>query len=41
MRRAGESSGKFHPRTGDEVPQGEYSYSSTLSLGSALDGVGG
>ena len=33
--------GKVHPRTGREGPQGEYRYSSTLSLTSALDGVGG
>jgi len=31
--------GKVHPRTGHEGPEGEYS--STLSLTSALDGVGG
>jgi hypothetical protein len=28
---------KFHPRTVHEFPAGEYSYSSTLSLTSALD----
>jgi hypothetical protein len=33
--------GKFHPRTGHEDPEGKYSYSSTLSLTSAPDGVGG
>jgi len=33
--------GKVHSRTGHEVPQGEYRYVSTLSLTSALDGVGG
>jgi hypothetical protein len=33
--------GKGHPVTGHEVPEGEYRYSSTLSLTSALDGVGG
>ena len=33
--------GKFHPTTGHEDPQAEYRYSSTLSLTSALDGVGG
>jgi len=33
--------GKGHPRTGHEGPEGEYRYSSTLSLTSALDGVGG
>ena len=32
---------KVHPRTGHEGPEGEYRYSSTLSLTSALDGVGG
>jgi hypothetical protein len=31
---------KFHPRTSHEVPEGEYRYSSTLSLTSALDGTG-
>jgi len=29
--------GKVHPRTGHEGPEGEWSYSSTLSLTSALD----
>ena len=33
--------GKVHPRTGHEGPKGEQRYSSTLSLTSALDGVGG
>jgi hypothetical protein len=33
--------GKGHPRTGHEGPEGEQRYSSTLSLTSALDGVGG
>jgi hypothetical protein len=33
--------GKVHPRTGQESPEGEERYSSTLSLTSALDGVGG
>jgi len=33
--------GKVHPRAGREVPEGEYSYSSTLSLTSVLDGAGG
>jgi hypothetical protein len=33
--------GKVHPRTGHEGPEGEYRYSSTLSLTWALDGVGG
>ena len=32
--------GKDHPRTGHEGPEGEYSYSCTLSLTSALDGGG-
>jgi hypothetical protein len=30
--------GKVHPRRGHEGPEGEYRYSSTLSLTSALDG---
>jgi hypothetical protein len=30
-----------HPRTGHEGPEGEQRYSSTLSLTSVLDGVGG
>ena len=30
--------GKVHPRTGHEVPEGEYRYSSTLFLTSALQG---
>ena len=33
--------GKIHYRTGHEDKGGEYGYSSTLSLTSALDGVGG
>jgi len=32
---------KFHPRTGHEGPEGEKKYSSTLSLTSVLDGLGG
>jgi hypothetical protein len=32
---------KVHPRTGHEGPERESKYSSTLSLTSALDGVGG
>jgi hypothetical protein len=32
--------GKGHPRTGHEGPEGEYRYSCTLSLTSALDGGG-
>ena len=31
--------GKGHPRTGHEGPEGEYRYSSTLSLTSALNGI--
>ena len=37
----GKGKDKIHPRTGHEGPEVEYSYSSTLSLTSALDGVGG
>jgi len=33
--------GKVHPTTGHEDPEAEYRYSSTLSLTSALDAVGG
>ena len=33
--------GKFHPRTAHEGPEGDQKYSFTLSLTSALDGVGG
>ena len=33
--------GKVHPRKGHEGPEGEYRYSSTFSLTSALDGVRG
>ena len=36
-----EGKGKVHPRTGHEGPEMEYRYNSTLSLTSALDGVGG
>jgi hypothetical protein len=32
--------GKVHPRRGDEGPKREQRYSPTLSLTSALDGVG-
>jgi hypothetical protein len=32
--------GKGHPRTGHEGPEGEYKYSSTLSLTLVLDGDG-
>jgi hypothetical protein len=31
----------MHPITGNEGPEGEYKYSSTFCLPSALDGVGG
>ena len=37
----GKGKGKGHPTTGHEGPEGEYRYSFTLSLTSALDGVGG
>jgi len=37
----GKGRGKVHPRTGHEGPEGEGTYSSTLSLTSALDWVGG
>ena len=33
--------GYVSPRTGHEGPEGEYRYVSTLSLTSAVDGVGG
>ena len=39
--KAGKGKGTIHPRTGHEIPEGEYMYSSTLSLPSALGGVGG
>jgi hypothetical protein len=35
-----EGKGKVHPRTGHEGPKGEYRYSITLSLTSALDSNG-
>jgi hypothetical protein len=35
------SKNKFHPRTGLEDPEGEWKYSCTLSLTTAVDGVGG
>jgi len=38
---SGKGKGKFHPTTGHKSPEGESRYSSTLSLTSALDGVGG
>jgi hypothetical protein len=34
----GKGTSKVHPKTGHEGPQGEWRYSSTLSLTSALDG---
>jgi len=34
-------SSEVHPRTGNEGPEGEQVYSSTLSLTSAIDGVDG
>jgi hypothetical protein len=37
----GKGKGKVHPRTGHEGPEGEWSYSSTLSVTPALDGVDG
>jgi len=37
----GKDKGKVHPSTGHEDPVGEYRYDSTLSLTSALNGVGG
>jgi hypothetical protein len=37
----GKGKGKVHPRTGHEDPEVEKRYSSTLSLTSALGGVGG
>ena len=37
----GKGKGKVHPITGHEGPEGEKACSSTLSLTSALDGVGG
>ena len=36
----GKRKGKGHPTTGHQGPEGEQRYSSTLSLTSALDGVG-
>ena len=36
-----ECKGKVRPRIGHEGPEGQYRYSSTLSLTSALDGVAG
>ena len=37
----GKGKGKVHPIAGHEGPEGEYRYSSTLSLTSALDEMGG
>jgi hypothetical protein len=37
----GKGKGKVHPITGNEGPEVEYRYSSTLSLTSELDGVRG
>jgi hypothetical protein len=37
--KAEKGAGKVHPITGHEAPKGEYRYSSTLSLTSALDEV--
>ena len=37
----GEGTGKGHPITGHDGPEGEERYSSTISLTSALDGLGG
>jgi len=37
----GKGKGKVHPRTDHEGSEREYKYSSTLSLTSSLDGVGG
>ena len=36
----GKDNGQICPRTGHEGPEREYRYNSTLSLTSALDGVG-
>jgi len=37
----GKGKNKFHPRAGHYGPEGENRYSATLSLTSAIDGVGG
>jgi hypothetical protein len=37
----GKGKGTVHPITGHEGPEGEYRYSYTLSITSALDGVDG
>jgi len=39
--RKGNGKGKYHRVTGHEGPEVQYRYSSTISLTSALDGVGG
>ena len=39
--RNNEGNSTVHPRTGHEGTEGEYRYSATLSLTSALEGVGG
>jgi hypothetical protein len=41
IRGKGKGEGKIHPRKAHECPEGEWRFSSTLSLTSALDGVGG
>ena len=41
MDNTGKGKGKVHPSTDNKGPEGERSCSSTLSLTSALDGVGG
>jgi hypothetical protein len=37
----GKGKSKVRPRRGHECPEGQYVYSSTISLTSALGGVGG
>jgi len=41
VKNKGKGKGECHPRTGHEGPEGEQRYSSTLSLTSTVDGVGG
>jgi hypothetical protein len=41
LEKKGEGKGKDHPITGHKGPDGKLRYTSTLSLTSALDGVGG
>jgi len=41
MERFRKGKGIVYPRTDNEDPEGEYRYSSTLSLNSTLDGMGG